>query len=86
MTCKYLKCWKDRLLHAVKINSPMAYINCDHQCLIGIWIGVGLASPIILFWIVLFVLRFYLRGPTTGSDNSARLDGKVVAITGNVSV
>ena len=35
-----------------------------------------------IIFIVLYFLRLWLRGPTTGSDNPKRLDGKLVVITG----
>lgn len=37
---------------------------------------------ILLFGLLLYVLRLWMRGPTKGSDNKKKLDGKVVAITG----
>ena len=35
-----------------------------------------------ILFVLLYFLRLWLRGPTTGSDNPKRLDGKVVVITG----
>ena len=35
-----------------------------------------------ILFVMLYFLRLWLRGPTTGSDNPKRLDGKVVVITG----
>ncbi len=40
-----------------------------------------LAWPIGVF-IGIFLLRRWLRGPTKGSDNPKRLDGKTIVITG----
>ncbi len=39
---------------------------------------------VILFALLLYVLRLWMRGPTKGSDNKKKLDGKTVAITGNI--
>ena len=30
------------------------------------------------------ILKFWMRGPTRGSDNKKKLDGRVVVITGEV--
>ena len=35
-----------------------------------------------ILFVMLYFLRLWLRGPTTGSDSPKRLDGKVVVITG----
>ena len=37
-----------------------------------------------ILFVMLYFLRLWLRGPTTGSDNPKRLDGKVVVITGKI--
>jgi len=47
----------------------------------GIVIG-SIVGFILLFAGFLFFLR-RMRGPTKGTDNKKKLDGKVVAITGN---
>ncbi len=44
--------------------------------------GIVVASLVVLILAFVFVLRRYLRGPTKGSDNIKRLDGKIVVITG----
>ena len=38
-----------------------------------------------ILFVLLYFLRLWLRGPTTGSDNPKRLDGKVVVITGKLT-
>jgi hypothetical protein len=48
----------------------------------GIVIG-SIVGFILLFAGFLFFLRIWMRGPTKGTDNKKKLDGKVVAITGN---
>ena len=40
---------------------------------------------VLLFIALLFLLRIWMRGPTKGTDNKKKLDGKVVAITGKKS-
>ena len=47
----------------------------------GICIGVILGIPLLLF-LMLLALRIWMRGPTKGSDNPKKLDGKLVVITG----
>ncbi len=51
----------------------------------GIVIGclIGIPGAIAL---ILFLLRLWMRGPTTGSDSTKKLDGKLVVITGNVDL
>ena len=49
--------------------------------IVGIGVGSVIAALVILTFLTHF-LRMWLRGPTLGSDNRKRLDGKVVAITG----
>ena len=49
--------------------------------IVGIAVGSVIAGIVILTFLTHF-LRMWLRGPTSGSDNRKRLDGKVVAITG----
>ena len=47
------------------------------------WIIIGVSIGVVLIIIILvFALRRWLRGPTKGSDNPKRLDGKTVVITG----
>jgi hypothetical protein len=47
------------------------------------WIVLGsIVGFIILLILVLIGFRLWMRGPTKGSDNPKRLDGKVVVITG----
>ncbi len=48
----------------------------------GIVIG-SIVGFVLLFVGLLFLLRIWMRGPTKGTDNKKKLDGKVVAITGN---
>lgn len=52
--------------------------------IVGITVGSVIAGIVILAFLTHF-LRMWLRGPTIGSDNRKRLDGKVVAITGKHS-
>ena len=40
---------------------------------------------VLLFIALLFLLRIWMRGPTKGTDNKKKLDGKVVAIPGKKS-
>ena len=40
----------------------------------------------LLFVAVVFLLRIWMRGPTKGTDNKKKLDGKIVAITGSYFV
>ena len=49
--------------------------------IVGIAVGSAIASVVILTFLTHF-LRMWLRGPSSGTDNRKRLDGKVVAITG----
>ena len=37
-------------------------------------------------FICFYFLRSWMRGPTTGSDNPKRLDGKLVVITGKKQI
>jgi hypothetical protein len=49
-------------------------------------IVIGSLIGIFLFFVLsLFLLRFWMRGPTKGSDNKKKLDGKTVAITGKTT-
>ena len=45
---------------------------------IGILVGIPLA-----IFLIMLAIRFWMRGPTKGSDNPKKLDGKLVVITGN---
>ena len=47
----------------------------------GIAIGVILAIALILF-LMLYAFKIWMQGPTKGSENSKKLDGKLVVITG----
>ena len=49
--------------------------------IVGIAVGSAIAGIVILTFLTHF-LRMWLRGPSSGTDNRKRLDGKVVAITG----
>lgn len=49
--------------------------------IVGIAVGSVITGIAILAFLTHF-LRMWLRGPTLGSDNRKRLDGKTVAITG----
>ncbi len=40
----------------------------------------------VLLFIFQLILKFWMRGPTKGSDNPKKLDGRVVLITGNIRV
>lgn len=42
------------------------------------------ATPILL-WSALYLLRLWMRGPTTGSDSKVWLEDRVVVITGSNS-
>ena len=44
---------------------------------IGLLVGIPLA-----FYLVLILARLYIRGPTKGTDNRKRLDGRLVVVTG----
>ena len=57
--------------------------NCNETNLVGLWVGIGIASALFICLIILFALRYYFRGPTKGSNNPGRLDDRTVAITGN---
>ncbi len=49
------------------------------------WIAYAALGLVLLLLLLVggfFLLRRYLRGPTKGSDNPKRLDGRVVVITG----
>jgi hypothetical protein len=50
--------------------------------IIGIAIAGGIAASILLLILLIYLLRKWAKGPTTGSDNLKTLEGKVVAITG----
>ena len=50
----------------------------------GIVIGCLIGIPLVIF-LILFALRMWMRGPTKGSDNTKKLDGKLVVITGKLS-
>ena len=47
----------------------------------GIAIGVIFAIVLILF-LILYAFKIWMQGPTKGSDNPKKLDGKLVVITG----
>ena len=49
--------------------------------IVGITIG-SLITAVVVFALLIYVLKLWLRGPTLGSDQRKNLDGKVVAITG----
>lgn len=49
----------------------------------GIVIGCLIGIPGFIF-LCLFLLRLWMRGPTRGSDNPNKLDGKLVVITGKL--
>ena len=50
----------------------------------GIVIGCLIGIPLVIF-LILFALRMWMRGPTKGSDNTKKLDGKLVVITGKMN-
>ena len=50
----------------------------------GIVIGCLIGIPLVIF-LILFALRMWMRGPTKGSDNTKKLDGKLVVITGKLN-
>ena len=50
----------------------------------GIVIGCLIGIPLVIF-LILFALRMWMRGPTKGSDNTKKLDGKLVIITGKLN-
>ena len=47
----------------------------------GIVIGCLIGIPLAIFLIMLLI-RKWMQGPTRGSDNPKKLDGKLVVITG----
>ena len=47
----------------------------------GIVIG-ALVGGILVLWLLLYLLKIWLRGPTKGSDVDVNLENKVVVITG----
>ena len=48
-----------------------------------LWTLVGLSFVITPFGaLALYLLRLWMQGPTRGSDNPKKLDGKTVVITG----
>ena len=47
----------------------------------GIAIGIILAIVLVLF-LMLYAFKIWMQGPTKGSDNPKKLDGKLVVITG----
>ena len=49
--------------------------------IVGITIG-SFITAVLVFALLIYVFKLWLRGPTLGSDQRKRLDGKVVAITG----
>jgi hypothetical protein len=51
----------------------------------GIVIGCLIGIPLVIF-LILFALRMWMRGPTKGSDNTKKLDGKLVVITGRLNL
>ena len=51
----------------------------------GIVIGCLIGIPLVIF-LILFALRMWMRGPTKGSDNTKKLDGKLVVITGKLNL
>ncbi len=53
--------------------------------IIGISIG-SVITAILVFALLFHFFRLWIRGPTRGSDNRKRLDGRVVAITGKISL
>ena len=49
--------------------------------IVGITIG-SFITAVLVFALLIYVFKLWLRGPTLGSDQRKRLDGKVVVITG----
>ena len=47
----------------------------------GIVIGCLIGIPLLIF-LIMFAIRRFMQGPTKGSDNTKKLDGKLVVITG----
>jgi hypothetical protein len=58
--------------------------NMASGAIIGITIG-SVITAILVTALLTYFFRMWLRGPSKGSDNRKRLDGKVVAITGKKS-
>ena len=50
----------------------------------GIVIG-ALVGGILVLWLLLYLLKIWLRGPTKGSDVDVNLENKVVVITGIIA-
>ena len=49
--------------------------------IVGIVLGVLICVPLVLF-LMLYAFKRWMQGPTKGSDNPKKLDGKLVVITG----
>ena len=49
--------------------------------IVGIVLGVLIGVPLVLF-LMLYAFKRWMQGPTKGSDNPKKLDGKLVVITG----
>ena len=50
----------------------------------GIVIG-ALVGGVLVLWLLLYLLKIWLRGPTKGSDVDVNLENKVVVITGIIA-
>ena len=49
--------------------------------MLGLSIVLIAITPFIL-WVLLYLVKLWVQGPTKGSDSKVWLDGKVVVITG----
>ena len=68
------------------INANRLHPQIYHLVIVGFEAGASYYIGIFhIIFLILYFLRLYLRGPTTGSDNPKRLDGKLVVITGEFS-
>ena len=50
----------------------------------GIVIG-ALVGGVLVLWLLLYLLKIWLRGPTKGSDVDVNLENKIVVITGIIA-
>ena len=66
--------------YLVNFESPTMANYSDGE-IVGIVLGVLIGVPLVLF-LMLYALKRWMQGPTKGSDNPKKLDGKLVVITG----
>ena len=66
--------------YLVNFESPTMASYSDGE-IVGIVLGALIGVPLVLF-LMLYALKRWMQGPTKGSDNPKKLDGKLVVITG----